>query len=499
LFAIVLTQRNAIMITSSSSEYDDDSSSAASSSVPSSSLPSVVHLDLNKQTQQQQQRNDGLYPPPLSLDSMDSLDSFDSSSSATGGAASAGEPSQEPLPTTTTMATTAAVAAAATTTTTTAAALHQSPQSPNKEDYDWWQEGVSSFGSSSQNEEKETETQRQRQMQMQMQHPYVAATAIDAPSSTLGRISEAADIQVWLSHSHDESDVDVDVDTDADADADMAAQHDGEDDPNIQTNNHASDGTIARDVESGSPKPTTPENHPGYHRSGQADFSLLTLCASFCILILILAVVGLSVALTRQNSMESASSATTPVPLPTTPSSPSPTTLAPTFSRKPTPAPSTSKPSRAPTLSTSPTVAPTELASLVPTQDPRVELVRSWIVEQNYSSAIRFDDPTSPQFLAMMFMAEDTLDIPTANANATDDEQTYQWLQRYVITLFYYALTGENWWQPLNFLNHSLPTCAWNTIFSFPGGVESPLGVICATTTNGTRAEELRVSKSNPM
>lgn len=88
---------------------------------------------------------------------------------------------------------------------------------------------------------------------------------------------------------------------------------------------------------------------------------------------------------------------------------------------------------------------------------------------------------------------DDLVDLPVAIPRAAiSDDTIVQWRQRYVMSLFYYALKGDDWSLKLNFVNHSLPTCSWNQNFTFPGGQVTTLGVLC---DNYARVDAIRIGE----
>jgi hypothetical protein len=122
------------------------------------------------------------------------------------------------------------------------------------------------------------------------------------------------------------------------------------------------------------------------------------------------------------------------------------------------------------------TISPTKNI-LNSTMAKTMDTIRTWIIEQNYSSPRFFEDADSPHSQAVKFMAEDDI-VGIPNNQLSDSEKTY-WLQRYVLTLLYYSLSGHKWMEKLNFVNHSLPTCSWYQTFSLPDDATASLGVLC--------------------
>ena len=108
-------------------------------------------------------------------------------------------------------------------------------------------------------------------------------------------------------------------------------------------------------------------------------------------------------------------------------------------------------------------------------QKDRSNNLKIWLLVNGISEAATFNDPTSPQFRALTFMAETDkmkLDMPDGAATT---EEGYAFLTRYVMTVFYYATGGTTWNYNLLFLsdNH---VCDWFFIFTAPVG---QVGILC--------------------
>ena len=234
----------------------------------------------------------------------------------------------------------------------------------------------------------------------------------------------------------------------------------------------------ADDIESQSPEEaakTTPDYHSGT-RSSPSRLVLALGC--FIIIMLIILVVGLSVDFNQEkdkNNNQGLKGGTPPVASISLVPSISPlSTSSPTLLQK-TPAPTI--PFMIPL-----TAAPTSFMD-------QIELVRAWVIAQDYSSEQDLQNPYSPQSRATIFMAEDAMEIP----DDTSVDFGNDWLERYVASLFYYALAGNNWISDLNFVDHSLPTCSWFQLQTFSSGAVSALGLMCNDETG--HMEEIRIGK----
>ncbi|KAI2512477.1 hypothetical protein MHU86_1930 [Fragilaria crotonensis] len=278
--------------------------------------------------------------------------------------------------------------------------------------------------------------------------------------------------------------------SDAPSDAEPLEKHDIESAPKeFKLTEHPDD------VETGAQSPKAndakaqPVPAPMYHREGSPTPSMLTICSCFLIVILIMAVLGLTFSLVQANKQNSILQSQ----VNGTSSSISPTaklTFKPTAAPSPSPKP-TLRPTRVPT-----TPAPTTPAPTVLDVYEKAQLLRDFVIEQNFSKANRFDNVDSPQSRALFFMIQDDLvDLPVPIPRSTISQETIvQWRQRYVMSLFYYALMGDDWTLKLNFVDHTLPTCSWNQNFTFPGGQVTTLGVLC---DNDARVDAIRIVRNN--
>lgn len=109
----------------------------------------------------------------------------------------------------------------------------------------------------------------------------------------------------------------------------------------------------------------------------------------------------------------------------------------------------------------------------------RIRLQR-YLVNNEVNTGEEFEDPVSPQSLALDFLAfqdEQRLSAPLGDLRSREG---YSLLTRYIMTLFFYQMDGPNWNFDLMFLS-DFDTCYWYSIFKPPIG---QLGVICNENTN---------------
>ena len=109
----------------------------------------------------------------------------------------------------------------------------------------------------------------------------------------------------------------------------------------------------------------------------------------------------------------------------------------------------------------------------------RIRLQR-YLVNNGVNDEEEFLDPSSPQSLALDFLAFEDKLKPSAPSGDLTSKEGYSLLTRYVMTVFYYAMDGENWNFDLLFLSDH-DTCLWYSVFEPPIG---QLGVICNDKTN---------------
>jgi hypothetical protein len=91
---------------------------------------------------------------------------------------------------------------------------------------------------------------------------------------------------------------------------------------------------------------------------------------------------------------------------------------------------------------------------------PRLQAVQDFL-SVKITPLAKFKDITSPQYLASKWIADQDdfdMEIPDDPENVDD---SYDFVQRYVMAVFYYALGGDEWQDDYGFLYPS-PVCDWN-------------------------------------
>ena len=100
----------------------------------------------------------------------------------------------------------------------------------------------------------------------------------------------------------------------------------------------------------------------------------------------------------------------------------------------------------------------------------------AWILSQEYSSINALNDPGSPQSKAAKFMVDSIgIEVPTETTNPFS---SFQWMERYALAVFYYALNGDNWLYRESFLARTLPSCQWFSTVLTSGGTRA-VGASC--------------------
>lgn len=128
-----------------------------------------------------------------------------------------------------------------------------------------------------------------------------------------------------------------------------------------------------------------------------------------------------------------------------------------------------------------------------PTESPiSISSVENWIASQGYSSKSSLESSGSPQSRAASFMADEGMEVPTENSSP----ESYQWMERYVVTVFYFAMNGPNWKNQYNFLQKGRPTCGWFFFVNVAGLGIVPIGASCDEIVQ--KVDALQFSKCEP-
>jgi hypothetical protein len=110
-----------------------------------------------------------------------------------------------------------------------------------------------------------------------------------------------------------------------------------------------------------------------------------------------------------------------------------------------------------------------------PTASPfteRAEKIISYLLENELSGFGEVRTPGTPQYRAVQFLANEdgmAMEIPDTDTSQAD---AFQFLERYAVSVFYYALGVIN-------LVSSGSTCEWFRTFHNMGGHSTNIGVVC--------------------
>jgi len=110
----------------------------------------------------------------------------------------------------------------------------------------------------------------------------------------------------------------------------------------------------------------------------------------------------------------------------------------------------------------SPTMAPTMMPSASPTQTPLDPVFERLIVNKNISDYDAFQDASSPQSKAYDWLLRtDTMTMLSENMNY---DQIRNMETRYILAVFFFALSGENWESNHDWLNDEKEHWRWKGI-----------------------------------
>jgi hypothetical protein len=103
----------------------------------------------------------------------------------------------------------------------------------------------------------------------------------------------------------------------------------------------------------------------------------------------------------------------------------------------------------------------------------RAAEVIQFLWDNKVSALPTLQDPSFPQHLAAMFVADGDL-----YQMQLTEENAEKFVERYVLSLLYYSLSGADWNYQLKFLS-SRDHCEWNQRFTTPSGKTLLEGVVC--------------------
>jgi hypothetical protein len=112
--------------------------------------------------------------------------------------------------------------------------------------------------------------------------------------------------------------------------------------------------------------------------------------------------------------------------------------------------------------------------------DERLFYMQNYFIQNGITSKRDFDDPRSPQFQAVDWLAnEDEFEIFIPKMAPDESGEAYEFLTRYIMAVLYYATKGKSWSYDLSFLSEK-KTCEWYHVFAPPMG---QVGVLCNQNT----------------
>jgi hypothetical protein len=120
--------------------------------------------------------------------------------------------------------------------------------------------------------------------------------------------------------------------------------------------------------------------------------------------------------------------------------------------------PPTSTPAPSPYVTSSPTMEPTQLLQLDPVKVAATEL---YIADQ-ISNSTDLNKTGSPQNQAWLWLVSD--DKTTAFSNNMTQYEVRRMLARYILAVFYFALSGDQWKSSSGWLDAVVDECAWEFV-----------------------------------
>jgi hypothetical protein len=114
----------------------------------------------------------------------------------------------------------------------------------------------------------------------------------------------------------------------------------------------------------------------------------------------------------------------------------------------------------------------------VSNREPRFEEVVSFVVEAGISEEADLRRDGSPQNLGAKFIADEDPQY-RALPSSIEDEDAYLFVQRYVLSVMFYALGGPSWRTSLRWLTGGDECFDWFQTVIFSNGDRTPYGAFC--------------------
>jgi hypothetical protein len=132
-------------------------------------------------------------------------------------------------------------------------------------------------------------------------------------------------------------------------------------------------------------------------------------------------------------------------------------------------------------------ILPPVILSLNTRYEKRKEEITTLLLDQNIAKSSQFNDPSSPQAQALEFLAREGFD----NAQLSNDK----FIERYTLTILYYATGGPQWKFPMKFLE-PVDACFWNSFFmNQNNGDITQEGAVCDDEMNPPMVKILELRK----
>lgn len=114
------------------------------------------------------------------------------------------------------------------------------------------------------------------------------------------------------------------------------------------------------------------------------------------------------------------------------------------------------------------------------------------------TEAFLFEDQNSAQYKAARWLADqDFMNMPIPDADPKDYAQTFWFVQRYVLAVFYFSTTGANWRYKSYFMS-DYDVCDWNMLFQAdtpPEGIEATQWTYGISCNDGGEVTDIMFSK----
>jgi hypothetical protein len=111
-------------------------------------------------------------------------------------------------------------------------------------------------------------------------------------------------------------------------------------------------------------------------------------------------------------------------------------------------------------------------------REPRFEEVVAFLVDAGISEESALRSEGSPQNLGAKFIADED-PLYRALPSSMEDEKAYLFVQRYVLSVMFYALGGPSWRTSLRWVTAGDECYDWYQTVVFSDGDRTPYGCFC--------------------